>query len=63
MSAAVAPVTEKYKIPMIMAGSASRSLFSKGYSYLYIRFFQQLNSILVARYHLRLKLVKIMVKN
>ena len=35
MSAAAAPVTEKYKIPMIMAGSASRSLFSEGYSYIF----------------------------
>lgn len=35
MSAAAAPVTEKYKIPMVMAGSASSSLFSKGYSYIF----------------------------
>ena len=35
LSAAAAQETEKYKIPMIMAGSASRSLFSKGYTYIF----------------------------
>jgi branched-chain amino acid transport system substrate-binding protein len=32
---AAAPVTEKYKIPMIEAEGASRALFSKGYKYLF----------------------------
>jgi len=32
---AAAPVTEKYKIPMVEAEGASRSLFSKGYKYLF----------------------------
>ncbi len=32
---AAAPVIEKYKIPMVEAEGASRSLFSKGYKYLF----------------------------
>ncbi len=32
---AIAPVTEKYKIPMVEAEGASRSLFNKGYRYLF----------------------------
>ena len=32
---AAAPVTEKYKIPMVEAEGASRSLFTKGYKYLF----------------------------
>ena len=32
---AAAPVTEKYKIPMIEAEGASRSLFAKGYKYMF----------------------------
>jgi len=32
---AAAPVTEKYKIPMVEAEGASRSLFNKGYKYLF----------------------------
>ncbi len=32
---AAAPVTEKYKIPMVEAEGASRSLFNKGYRYLF----------------------------
>lgn len=32
---AAAPVTEKYKIPMVEAEGASRSLFSQGYQYLF----------------------------
>jgi branched-chain amino acid transport system substrate-binding protein len=32
---AAAPVTEKYKIPMVEAEGASRSLFSQGYKYLF----------------------------
>jgi len=35
MTKAIAPVTEKYKIPMIEAEGASRSLFNKGYKYLF----------------------------
>lgn len=35
MAKAIAPVTEKYKIPMIEAEGASRSLFNKGYKYLF----------------------------
>lgn len=34
-TAAAAPITEKYKIPMIEAEGASRSLFTKGYKYLF----------------------------
>jgi len=32
---AAAPITEKYKIPMVEAEGASRSLFAKGYKYLF----------------------------
>ena len=32
---AIAPVTEKYRIPMVEAEGASRSLFNKGYRYLF----------------------------
>ena len=32
---AAAPVTEKYKIPMVEAEGASRSLFSQGYKYIF----------------------------
>ena len=32
---AAAPVTEKYKVPMVEAEGASRSLFSQGYKYLF----------------------------
>ena len=32
---AAAPVTEKYKVPMIEAEGASRALFTKGYKYLF----------------------------
>ena len=35
MTKAIAPVTEKYQIPMIEAEGASRSLFNKGYKYLF----------------------------
>lgn len=35
LTKAVAPVTEKYKIPMVEAEGASRSLFSQGYKYLF----------------------------
>ncbi len=35
MTKAIAPVTEKYKIPMVEANGASRSLFNKGYNYLF----------------------------
>jgi branched-chain amino acid transport system substrate-binding protein len=35
LTKAVAPVTEKYKIPMVEAEGASRSLFSQGYQYLF----------------------------
>ncbi|WP_092500823.1 amino acid ABC transporter substrate-binding protein [Meinhardsimonia xiamenensis] len=35
LTAAIAPVTEKYKIPMVEAEGASRSLFNKGYRYLF----------------------------
>lgn len=31
----IAPITEKYKIPMVEANGASRSLFNKGYKYLF----------------------------
>ena len=31
----MAPITEKYKIPMVEANGASRSLFNKGYRYLF----------------------------
>ena len=32
---AAAPITEKYKIPMVEAEGASRSLFTQGYKYLF----------------------------
>ena len=35
LTKAIAPVTERYKIPMIEANGASRSLFTKGYKYLF----------------------------
>jgi branched-chain amino acid transport system substrate-binding protein len=35
LTKAVAPVTEKYKVPMVEAEGASRSLFSQGYRYLF----------------------------
>ena len=35
MTKAIAPVTEKYGIPMVEAEGASRSLFNKGYKYLF----------------------------
>jgi len=35
MTKAIAPVTEKYGIPMVEAEGASRSLFNKGYKYMF----------------------------
>ena len=35
MTKAIAPVTEKYQIPMVEAEGASRSLFNKGYKYIF----------------------------
>ncbi|BBM88445.1 branched-chain amino acid transport system substrate-binding protein [Spirochaetota bacterium] len=35
LTKAMAPVSEKYKVPMIEANGASRSLFTKGYKYLF----------------------------
>ncbi|WP_423908975.1 amino acid ABC transporter substrate-binding protein [Candidatus Spongiihabitans sp.] len=35
MTKAIAPVTEKYQIPMVEAEGASRSLFNQGYKYLF----------------------------
>lgn len=35
LTKAIAPVTEKYKIPMVEGNGASRSLFTKGYKYLF----------------------------
>ena len=35
MTKAMAPITEKYKIPMIEGNGASRSLFNKGYKYMF----------------------------
>jgi len=35
LTTAIAPVTEKYKIPMVEAEGAARSLFNKGYKYLF----------------------------
>jgi len=35
LTKAMAPVTEKYQIPMVEANGASRSLFTKGYKYLF----------------------------
>jgi len=34
-TAAIAPVTEKYGVPMVEAEGASRSLFNKGYKYIF----------------------------
>lgn len=35
LTRAMAPITEKYQVPMIEANGASRSLFTKGYRYLF----------------------------
>jgi len=35
LTKAIAPITEKYKIPMVEAEGASRSLFTQGYRYLF----------------------------
>jgi len=35
LTAAVAPVVEKHKIPMVQANGASRSIFSQGYGYVF----------------------------
>jgi branched-chain amino acid transport system substrate-binding protein len=35
LTVAVAPVTEKYKIPMVESEAATRSLFNKGYKYIF----------------------------
>jgi|TARA_B100000929_G_C15473967_1_gene408824 branched-chain amino acid transport system substrate-binding protein len=35
LTKAIAPITEKYQIPMVEANGASRSLFTKGYKYLF----------------------------
>lgn len=35
LTKAIAPITENYKIPMVEAEGASRSLFNKGYKYLF----------------------------
>lgn len=35
LTKAIAPVTEKYQIPMVEAEGASRSLFNNGYKYLF----------------------------
>lgn len=35
MTKAIAPVTEKYGVPMVEANGASRSLFTQGYEYLF----------------------------
>jgi branched-chain amino acid transport system substrate-binding protein len=35
LTKAIAPVTEKLKVPMVEANGASRSLFNKGYKYLF----------------------------
>ncbi|MEC9368934.1 MAG: amino acid ABC transporter substrate-binding protein [Pseudomonadota bacterium] len=35
LTKAIAPVTEKYKIPMVEAEGASRSLFAQGYKYMF----------------------------
>lgn len=35
LTKAIAPVTEKYQIPMVEGNGASRSLFTKGYKYLF----------------------------
>ncbi|MGD9867538.1 MAG: amino acid ABC transporter substrate-binding protein [Hyphomicrobiales bacterium] len=35
LTKAVAPITEKYKIPMVEAAGASRALFNQGYKYMF----------------------------
>jgi branched-chain amino acid transport system substrate-binding protein len=35
LTKAIAPVTEKYKIPMVQGNAASRGLFTKGYKYMF----------------------------
>ncbi len=35
LTKAVAPITEKYKVPMVEGNGASRALFTKGYKYLF----------------------------
>ena len=35
LTKAIAPITEKYQIPMVEAEGASRSLFNKGYKYIF----------------------------
>ncbi len=35
LTKAIAPITEQYKIPMVEGNGASRSLFNKGYKYLF----------------------------
>ena len=35
LTKAIAPVTEKYKVPMVEANGASRSLFTQGYKFLF----------------------------
>lgn len=35
LTKAIAPITEKYKIPMVEAEGASRSLFTQGYKYMF----------------------------
>ncbi|RKZ35412.1 MAG: amino acid ABC transporter substrate-binding protein [Gammaproteobacteria bacterium] len=35
LTKAIAPVTEKFKVPMVEGNGASRSLFNKGYKYLF----------------------------
>jgi branched-chain amino acid transport system substrate-binding protein len=35
LTKAIAPVTEKYKVPMVEAEGASRSLFTQGYKYMF----------------------------
>jgi branched-chain amino acid transport system substrate-binding protein len=35
LTKAIAPITEKYKVPMVEANGASRSLFTSGYEYLF----------------------------
>ena len=35
LTKAIAPVTEKYKIPMVEGNGASRSIFNKGYKYVF----------------------------
>ena len=35
LTKAIAPVTEKYKVPMVEGNGASRSIFNKGYRYVF----------------------------